>query len=110
MELTSYKKILLLLTLMIQSSIGMALSLAHLWTYSETLRILVTERQGDFFKYFCIAGFAINALLLTLSLLCITVMVADLMLTRGTEHRMSRRLVTREERAVYGAFGYYSVI
>ena len=110
MELTSYKKILLLLTMMIQSSIGMALSLAHLWTYSQATRLMLSERQGDFFKYFCITGFGINALLLSLSLMWITVMAADLMLTRGAEHRMRRRLVSSEERAVYGAFGYYTVI
>ena len=108
MELTGYKKTLLLLTLMIQSSIGVALSLAHLWTYSQTLEQLITERRGDFFKYFCITGFATNGLVLSLSLLWLTVMAADLLLTRGAETRT--RLHRREERAVYGAFGYYTVI
>ena len=105
MELTDYRKILLLLTLVIQSSVGVALSLAHLSPYSW---LPLEARQEDFFKYFCIMGFTTNWLVLFLSLHWVTVMAADHMVTRGAEHR-GRGLVRREHR-VYGAFGYHTVI
>ena len=106
MEWTNYKKILLLLTMVSQSSVGVALSLAHLATYSW---LPLEARQGDFFKYFCIMGFTTNWLVLFLSLHWVTVMAADHMMTRGAEHRR-RGLVRREQQAVYGAFGYHTVI
>ena len=71
MEWTNYKKILLLLTMVSQSSVGVALSLAHLATYSW---LPLEARQGDFFKCFCIMGFTTNWLVLLLSLHWVTVM------------------------------------
>ena len=110
MELTRTKKVLMLLTCLVQSSIGLALSLAYICTYSERISVLVTEKRGgEFFRYFCISGFVINGLLLVVSLVCITVQVAELILTRGAQRRR-RGLYQREGHRVYGAFGYYSVI
>ena len=106
MELTNYKKILLLLTLLIQSSMGVALSMAHLSTYSW---LPLKARPGDLFKYFCIMGFTTNWLLLFLSLHWLTVIAADHMMTGGAE-TWRRGLVRREQQTMYGAFGYHTFV
>ena len=89
---------MLLLTLVIQSSIGMALSLSHLLTHTGLpLKLLMSERQGGFFKIFCITGFVINTLLLSLCLVWVLLRAADFMLTRWMEHQEFRRQYRRGE-------------
>ena len=103
------KWILMLLTLVIQSTLGISLSLSCVWAHKVKLILLVGESNAEFFFYFAVGGFIINMIILGTSFLSLTTHVADLIVTRQRENR--RRLLYQDnESRTYGAFGYYSLV
>ena len=111
MEVTMSKTkwILLLLSVVIQSTIGISLSLSCIWAHKVRLIVLVGESNAEFFFYFSVAGFIINLIILGTSFVSLTTHVADMIVTRQRQNR--RRLLHQSnESRTYGAFGYYSLV
>ena len=104
-------ELMIMLTLVIQSSIGIALSLTHLLTDTGLpLKVLLSERQEGFFTIFCVTGFVINTLLLSLAVVWFLLRVAVFILTRWMENqentrqyrgRGQRQRLYREEEVTY---------
>lgn len=104
MELTSTQKLLLSLILLIQSTVGMALSVTNIWTYSEKLLLVVGEDNAKFYLYFSVFGLFINIIMFVGSFISVTRMFTNSIVRRRS---LSRR---HGRGGVYGAFGYYSVV
>ena len=106
-RMSSTKWLLLLLSLMIQSSVGVALSLASVWVDRNKL-IIITHNITDMFYYFSLAGLTINIVMFVLCLMSLSVHLTSLMLRRHRRER--RRLLYQTEQRAYGAFGYHSIV
>ena len=97
-----------LLTMMIQSCLGVALSVACLWSYRERMILFIGESKAEFFYYFSFASLFISVAMLIRSFVLFSVQCAELSLT-GDPDRM-RLTVGNDRRRAYGAFGYYSIV
>ena len=88
MEWTYSGKILLLMTFMIQSSIGLAISMAHLLAYS---RLNPEQNARGLLEFFFLMGFTFNAVML---FLCLVRLLVEAAITLADEW-VRRRLVRR---------------
>ena len=86
MELSYTGQILLLMIFMIQSSIGLALSLPHLLTYSR----LDPGQKARFFEFFFTLAFTLNAVILFLCSVCLLVEAAVAMADMWGRRRLDR--------------------
>ena len=99
MEWTYSGKILLMMTFMIQSSIGLAISLAHLLAYS---RLNPGQNAKGLFEFFYLMGFTLHA---TMRFMCLVWLIVEAAITLAHEwgrRRIDRR--RREEQATYENF------
>ena len=103
------KWILMLLSLVIQSTVGISLSLTCIWAHKVKMIVLIGEANAEFFFYFAVGGFIINMIILGTSFLSLTTHVADLIVARHRENRR-RLLYQNNDSRTYGAFGYYSLV
>ena len=85
MELSYTGQILLLMIFMIQSSIGLALSLPHLLTYSR-----LDPGQKVPFEFFFTLAFTLNAVILFLCSVCLLVEAAVTMADMWGRRRLDR--------------------
>ena len=85
MELSYTGQILLLMIFMIQSSIGLALSLPHLLTYSR-----LDPGQARGFEFFFTLAFTLNAVILFLCSVCLLVEAAVVMADMWGRRRLDR--------------------
>ena len=85
MELSYTGQILLLMIFMIQSSIGLALSLPHLLTYSRLI-----GQKARIFEFFFTLAFTLNAVILFLCSVCLLVEVAVFMADMWARRRLYR--------------------
>ena len=86
MELSYTGQILLLMIFMIQSSIGLALSLPHLLTYSR----LDPGQKARIFEFFFTLAFTLNAVILFLCSVCLLVEAAVVMADMWGRRRLDR--------------------
>ena len=107
-RLSRAKWILVLLTALIESLVGMALSISSIWVDREKLLLITTDETSLFYSYFSILSLAINIIVFMTSCALMTIQITDFILKRDREQRR-RLLYQAQERRVYGAFGYYSM-
>ena len=89
MELSYTGQILLLMIFMIQSSIGLALSLPHLLTYSR-LDMDPGQKARGIFEFFFTLAFTLNAVILFLCSVCLLVEAAVVMAEMWGRRRLDR--------------------
>ena len=87
MEWSYTGQILLLMIFMIQSSIGLALSLPHLLTYS---RLDPGQKARGIFEFFFTLAFTLNAVILFLCSVCLLVEAAVVMAEMWGRRRLDR--------------------
>ena len=108
--MTRAQWLLHLLTLMIQASLGVALSAACLWSYKEKLILLVGDSNAQFFYYFSVVSLIISLVFFIKSFILLSIQCSEMSL-EGQEENSRRRLIGgNQQRRVYGAFGYYSIV
>ena len=107
--MTRTRWLLHLLCLMIQSCLGMALSLAGLWSYRERMILILGEDNAQFFYYFSVVSLLISVLMLVTSFILISVQCSEMALGQGETVRLNQT-EGRNQRRAYGAFGYYSLV
>ena len=109
-EMTRAQWLLHLLSLMIQACLGLALSAACLWSYEEKLILLLGDTSAQFFYYFAFGSLIISAVFFIKSFILISMQCSEISL-EGVEENSRRRLTGgNQQRRVYGAFGYYSIV
>ena len=98
-----------LLAMMIQSSLGMALSAACLWSYKEKMILVVGDSNAQFFYYFSLGSMIVSAVFFIKSFIQISLKCSEISL-EGDENTRRRLTGGNQQRRVYGAFGYYSIV
>ena len=108
--MTRAQWLLHLLCLMIQSSLGMALSTACLWSYKEKMIFLLGDNNAHFFYYFTLGSLVISVVFFIKSFILISIQCSEISL-EGQEEDSRRRLIGgNQQRRVYGANGYYAIV
>ena len=104
-NLSSIQWTMMLLMVMIQSSMGMALSLSAIWSYNVKLLIIVGSTEAAIFHWFSMTALGLNLLVFsvatsTLSMQCMKVGAS-----------MHREIADQAEnrRRGYGAMGFSTV-
>ena len=101
--MTRAQWLLHLLSLMIQASLGMALSAACLWSYKEKLILLMGDSNAQFFYYFSFGSLIISAVFFVKSFILISIQCSEISL-EGQEENSRRRLTGgNQQRRVYVA-------
>ena len=106
--MTRAQWLLHLLCLMIQSSLGMALSTACLWSYKEKMILVVGDSNAQFFYYFSLGSMIISAVFFIKSFILISVRCSEISLEG--EDNSGRLIGGNQQRRIYGAFGYNSIV
>ena len=107
MELSKSKMMIILLTFLMQSVMGVGFSLTSLFASGQGAYLMLGE--DSFYYYFSVTGFVINIIVLCSSFIFLSIETANILLTRGVSRRR-RLLYEAAEQRTYGAFGYYSIV
>ena len=115
-NLSSTQWILLLLMLLIQSSMGMSLSLSAIWSYKVKLVFLIGETEAAIFYWFSLTALGTNLIIFSSSITFLSVFCGELGMDRDRGRTVlvggggggGVELWRNEARRGYGAMGFYS--
>ena len=100
--------------LLIQSSMGMSLSLSAIWSYKVKLVFLIGETEAAIFYWFSLTALGTNLIIFSSSITFLSVFCGELGMDRDRGRTVlvggegGVELWRNETRRGYGAMGFYS--
>ena len=98
---------------LIQSSIGMSLSLSAIWSYSVKLIFLIGETEAAIFYWFSMTSQGLNLIMFSSAISSLSISCVAMGTSRPRERAVlvegeTIMAVPRRESRVYGAMGYHT--
>ena len=106
--MTTAQWVMMLMLVLVQSSMGMLLSLFSVWSYRVKLIFIIGQTEHSFFYWFAVTSLLTNLFIFSSMIRMMTNLCSE-MTGRGAVDEESRRNTSGSGRTEFGAFGYQTI-